>query len=397
MLDLSEIRPLPAPVRGFPVSEFETRLASAQQLMGQFGFDLLMLTSESEIYWFTGFLTQFWRSPTRPWFLVVPQTGQPVAVIPAIGADCMARTWIDDIRTWNAPDPYDDGVSLLAAALRELGGHRPAIGIAQGRETQLRAPLRDFLRLGRQVDARWRDASPLLSGLRAIKSEREIVKIEHAALIASQAFEILPEIIRSGMSEIDVFRAFKMLALALGCDDPDYLAGGSGPGGYSDIISPPSRRALLSGDVLVLDAGLVWDGYYCDFDRNFAIGEPASAAADAYRVAWEGTAAGIEAAKPGATCAEVFRAMNSVLAPHAAASHNDIGRLGHGLGTQLTEFPSFAAWDETELEPGMVMTLEPSFTFAPSRVMVHEENVVIRDSGAQLLTKRAPQSMPKIG
>jgi hypothetical protein len=48
--------------------------------------DTLLLTTEVDTRYFTGFLTQFFQSPTRPWFLVVPKTGKPVAGVPAIGA-----------------------------------------------------------------------------------------------------------------------------------------------------------------------------------------------------------------------------------------------------------------------------------------------------------------------
>ena len=97
------------PRRDFPVAEFERRLERSQRLMRQAGLGALLLTTEPELRWFTGFLTQFWQSPTRPWFLVVPAQGKPVAVIPGIGAECMRRTWIEDIRTWPSPDPADDG------------------------------------------------------------------------------------------------------------------------------------------------------------------------------------------------------------------------------------------------------------------------------------------------
>jgi Xaa-Pro aminopeptidase len=75
---------------------------------------------------------------------------------------------------------------------------------------------------------------------------------------------------------------------------------------------------------------------------------------------------------------------------------NDVGRLGHGLGMQLTEWPSNTAWDTTELRPGMVLTLEPGMTFAEGKVMVHEENIVVREDGAELLTRRAAAELPVI-
>ena len=73
-----------------------------------------------------------------------------------------------------------------------------------------------------------------------------------------------------------------------------------------------------------------------------------------------------------------------------------VGRLGHGLGMQLTESPSITAFDTTVLQAGMVMTLEPGIIYGDGRLMVHEENIVVENSGARLLTKRASPSIPVI-
>ena len=73
-----------------------------------------------------------------------------------------------------------------------------------------------------------------------------------------------------------------------------------------------------------------------------------------------------------------------------------MGRLGHGLGMNLTEGPSHKPGDETPLEPGMVITIEPGMEFAPGKLMVHEENVLITEAGAELLSRRAPPEMPVI-
>ena len=69
-------------MRGFATDEFELRVARAQILMDQNNLDALFLTTEPEIRYFTGYLTRFWESPSRPWFLIVPQSGKPIAVIP---------------------------------------------------------------------------------------------------------------------------------------------------------------------------------------------------------------------------------------------------------------------------------------------------------------------------
>ena len=63
-------------------------------------------------------------------------------------------------------------------------------------------------------------------------------------------------------------RAWHILALAVVVVG----YGGAGQGGYADVISPPTRKPLAAGDVLMMDTGCCWDGYFCDFDRNWAIG-----------------------------------------------------------------------------------------------------------------------------
>jgi Xaa-Pro aminopeptidase len=224
----------------------------------------------------------------------------------------------------------------------------------------------------------------------------EIDKTRHICQLLSGVFEDLPRHLSLGMTEIDIFRTFKTRTLAAGADDIAFLVGGLGEGGPADIISPPSDRRSREGDVLILDTGAVFDGYYCDFDRNYAFGDTTGAAKQAYQVVYQATEAGLAAARPGATCADLFHAMQRVM-DAGGAMGNDVGRLGHGLGMQLTEWPSNTATDMTVLEPGMIMTLEPGMTFAEGKVMVHEENIVIRDGTPELLSRRAPAELPVIG
>jgi Xaa-Pro dipeptidase len=384
------------PERGFSVSEFETRLARAQSAMADLGVDGLFLTTEPEIRYFTGFLSRFWLSPTRPWFLLVRSTGKPVAIVPSIGRECFEATWLDDVRSWESPKPEDEGVSLLASTIGEVLGQNARIGVPQGPETHLRMPTGDFHRLREMLPGReFVDATRVITSLRMIKSAAEIEKIAHACTMVSDVFEAFPDQLRLGMSEIEIFRRFKTACLERGIDDVDYLVGGAGPGGYMDIISPPSPRGARAGDILMLDTGSVFDGYFCDFDRNFAFGAVSSAAERAYAALLDATQAGLEATRPGATCAEIYHAMQRVLDKDFPGG-SGVGRMGHGLGMQLTEWPSIMATDETTVQAGMVLTLEPSVDLGGGRMMVHEENLVVTESGPVLLTRPAPSSLPVI-
>jgi len=385
----------PPPVRGFGTAEFVARTARAQAGMRAQGLAGLLLMTEPEVRYFTGFQTLFWQSPTRPWFVFIPATGKPIALIPEIGAALMRQSWLDDIRTWSAPCPEDDGVSLLVDLLSPLSG--AVIGVMKGHETHLRMPLGDWERLIAALpDLRIADSTALVQGLRMVKSEAEIEKLAHIGAIGSAAFASVPEFAREGAPLDQVFREFCRSAIGLGADDAPYVVGGAGPGGYADVISPPTARPLTAGDVLMLDTGCVWDGYFCDFDRNWAIGHATDEARRAHDVLWRATEAGIAAARPGATCRELFMAMAGVIA-EMDSSGGDIGRLGHGLGMQLTEQPSHAAFDTTELAENMVLTLEPSLSYGDGLMMVHEENIVVRQGGARLLTTRAPAELPVIG
>ena len=386
-----------APERGFPEAEFAARTARAQARMAEEGLAGLLLMTEPEMRYFTGFQTLFWQSPTRPWFLFLPAAGKPVAVIPEIGAALMRRSWLDDIRTWSAPCPEDDGISLLTDLLAPLARDGAKIGVMKGHETQLRMPLGDWERLMAALPGlHVADATRLVQRLRMVKSPAEIEKLAHICAIGSATFARVPEIVAEGMPLEEVFRAFRREALAQGADDAPYVVGASEPGGYADVISPPSRRPLEAGDVLMLDTGCCWDGYFCDFDRNWAIGRADDLARRAHDTLWRATEAGLAAARPGNTCRDLFRAMSAVIA-EMDKSGGDIGRLGHGLGMQLTEQPSHAAFDETVLEEGMVLTLEPSLSYGAGLMMVHEEDIVIRRDGPDLLTTRAPQDLPVIG
>ena len=384
------------PERGFPPDEFRERVRRAQTAMQQTGVDALLVTTEADFRYFTGFLTRFWESPTRPWFVIVPATRPPIAVIPSIGEALMRTTWIADVRTWRAPTPEDDGVSLLGDALREVAGPDGVIATPMGLESHLRMPLQDFTRLSEDIaPIRIGPDLGLMRALREIKSEREIAKIRHACGIADRAFMRVTEIVDVGVALDEVARRFQMLCLEEGADWVPYLACPCGRGGYGDVISPATGRPLAVGDVLMLDTGLVHDGYFCDFDRNFAIGDIADDTRNAHRRLIEAVDAAMAIARPGRTAADLFHAMDAVVARGTGKSA--AGRLGHGLGMQLTEGASLIPSDQTVLKSGMVLTLEPGIEIDHGRILVHEENIVIGDRRAEYLSTPAGPEMVVVG
>ncbi|WP_395006309.1 M24 family metallopeptidase [Cypionkella sp.] len=379
----------------FPAAEYQRRIRALQVEMGLAGLDALLLTTPADVFYTTGFLTRFWESPARPWFVVVPALGDPVAVIPSIGADLMRRCWISDIRTWNAPDPQDDGVSLLADCLCGLVAASGRIGIPMGLESHLRMPIADFLRLQDSIAPRKIvDGTAAVYRVREIKSEAEIAKIRATCAVADAAFDRVPEFARQGVPLSEVFRSFQIALLQEGADWVSYTAGGAGQGGYGDVISPADARPLQTGDVLMLDTGAVRDGYFCDFDRNFAVGRASDPVRRAQEALYLATEVALETLRPGMLACDLHRILTESITRQGAVAGG--GRLGHGLGLTLTEWPSLTPLDRTELREGMVLTLEPGVEIAPGRILVHEENIVLRAKGPELLSRRAPAQMPEI-
>ena len=381
--------------RGFAKEEFEQRLTRAQTIMKNYKLDGLLLTSPQNIRYFTGYDSQFWESPTRPWFVVVPSSGKPIGIVPEIGESEFKKTWLDDIKSWPSPRPDDEGISLVKSTLDDLQKIYGQIGAEFGKEMTIRMPVRDLLKLKEIIKTNIVDGSDAIWDMRMIKTNNEIERIKFICSIASDAYNNLPAKLAIGDTERAAVNKLKIDILNRGADNVPFMPGISGPGGVSQIVCGPSDRILENGDILFIDTGSTFDGYFCDFDRNFAFGSVSSDVERVNEVLWQATEAGIKAAVPGATTLDVFNAMNKIIEDGGAIGNN-VGRLGHGLGLQLTEPPSHRPEEKTIIKENMVLTIEPGMEYEKDKMLVHEENIVIHKDSAELITKRAPREIPII-
>ena len=81
--------------------------------MGENNLEILLLTSPHNFRYFTGLDSYFWESPSRPWFILLTQKNDPIAVVPSIGENALKKTWIKNIETWESPNPDDEGITKL--------------------------------------------------------------------------------------------------------------------------------------------------------------------------------------------------------------------------------------------------------------------------------------------
>ena len=381
--------------RGFSTQEFEQRLIKAQDVMQQYKLDGVLLTTPQNIRYFTGYDSQFWESPTRPWFVIVPASGKPIGIVPEIGESEFKKTWLDDIKTWPSPRPEDEGISIVKSTLEHLTKIHGQIGAEFGKEMAIRMPVKDLFKLKENLNTNIVDGSDAIWEMRMIKTNAEVERIKHICSIASDAYYDLPSKLNIGDTEREAVNKLKIDIINRGADNVPFMPGISGEGGVSQIVCGPSDRIIEKGDILFIDTGSTFDGYFCDFDRNFAFGSATSEVEKVNEILWNATEAGINAAKPGVSTYDIFNTMNKIISDGNAVGNN-VGRLGHGLGLQLTEPPSHRPGDNTIIKENMVLTIEPGMEYAKGKMIVHEENVVIRKDGAELITKRAPKEIPII-
>ena len=380
---------------GFSNEEFEIRLERAQDLLYENKLDALLISNPSNLRYFSGIDTHFWESPTRPWFLVVPLSGRAIAVIPEIGEKLFQKSFVKDIYTWSSPNINGDDISSLKSVLESLPSRFGAIGAELGKEMTIRMPILDFSLLQDNSKFDIVDGTSLIWKLRTVKTINEIKKIERVTHIVSDVFEILPKLISINDSERDVARKFKREILKRGADSIPYLPVVSGKGGVSQIIGNPTSKLISSGDFLYIDTGTTFDGYFCDFDRNFTIGKASEVVKRINEILWYATEEGIKSLVPGAKTKNVWKKINKKIEDFGFLVQGE-GRYGHGFGLQLTEPPSISSFDETIIQENMVLTIEPSIEYEPGKIIVHEENVLISKEGPILLTKRASKELPHI-
>ena len=378
----------------FPKEEYLKRLDNIHKKLENENIDAIVITSPANFRYFSGLDSNFWESPTRPWFLIISKNGKIKALVPSIGLSAIESTFIKDIEVWQSPNPKDEGTSLLKKIIKTFPKNSN-IGFELGMETYLRMSIKEFLKIKKDLqEYNFIDSTNIVWSLRKIKSDLEIKNIEKICSITSKVFNNLINKISLGMSEREIATIFKKDLINNGVDYIMYLSCASGINGYNQIICNPSEKKTGDGDILIIDTGSTLNGYYCDFDRNFGFGNINQKSLDAYNKLWDATEKTLEIIKPGISCKEVYESLSKNL--FSSNVKSSVGRMGHGFGLQLTEPPSIMIDDNTILEKNMILALEPSIEIENDLMLVHEENILITQNGNRLLSSRTPKELPVI-
>jgi len=157
---------------------------------------------------------------------------------------------------------------------------------------------------------------------------------------------------------------------------------------------PPGERVLGAGDLVLLDFGVRHHGYNADTTRMAVVGEPDAEQRRVHQAVLDAHDRAIEAIRAGVTCGEVDAAARKSL-EQAGLGERFIHRTGHGLGLDAHEGPNLEPGSPLRLEAGNVVTVEPG-AYLPGWGGVRiEDDVVVEDDGAKILT-RADRSLKVI-
>jgi Xaa-Pro dipeptidase len=235
-------------------------------------------------------------------------------------------------------------------------------------------------------EADYPDASDVLASLRLRKARAEVEAMRRAVKIAQDALEAAIPLIKTGMTEKELSAELVVQLLRQGSEPelPFAPIVSGGPNAANPHASP-SERQLQAGDLLVVDWGAAYDGYISDLTRTFAVGEVNDEYKKIHQIVQEANAAGRAAAMPGVPCAKVDQAARAAI-EKAGYGQYFTHRTGHGIGMEGHEEPYMRGDNMQLLEPGMAFTVEPGI-YLPGRNGVRiEDNVVITESGADVLS-----------
>ena len=277
------------------------------------------------------------------------------------------------------PAEWDNAFRKAARALglagKQIGVEPRQMRLLEFRHVQSGAP-----------EANYPDASDVLSGLRLKKEQTEIEAMRRAVRIAQDALEATIPFIKTGMTEKELAAELVVQLLRQGSEPelPFAPIVSGGPSSANPHASPGDRK-LQAGDLLVVDWGASYDGYISDLTRTFAVEEVKEEYQRIHRIVQEANAAGRASAAPGVSCASVDKAARDVI-ERAGYGQYFTHRTGHGIGMEGHEEPYMRGDNMQPLEPGMAFTVEPGI-YLPGRNGVRiEDNVVITETGADVLS-----------
>jgi Xaa-Pro dipeptidase len=364
-----------------PIAEAErtVRIERARALMVEAGADALLIGAGASLLYFAGI---GWNASERLVAMLLPRRGMPILVCPAFerGTLEVELAVEADVRLW---EEDENPAELVADALRERGASRiaidPALAFFQAERIRRMAPSADLF-----------DASAIVDGCRARKSDVELALMRQAKGMTLEVQRRAARILREGIAASEVRRFIDEAHRALGAAGSSFCIAQFGRSTAFPHGLPGDDR-LREGDMVLIDTGCAVEGYHSDITRSYVFGTPTAEQRSLWAVERDAQQAAFDAVRPGVPCEAVDAAARAVIERAGLGPGYRLPglphRTGHGIGLSIHEAPYLVRGDATPLAPGMCFSNEPMIV-VPDRFGIRlEDHFHVTEGGARWFTE----------
>ncbi len=378
--------------RPFTNAERQARIERAQQRMAAARIDAIVLANSttSSVY----FADLRLNGGERLWALVIPAKAKPFLVCPTF-EEGRARELLD-------AGPFGKDAQVLVwqedespfAAVGNGLADRGLLSATVGLDENMKFVFAEGIRAA-NPHLTIVSASPVTAGCRMVKDAHEIECLRLACRATLLVYRAVAQSLQAGMTTANVHSliaaAYRRVGFegeaSLNIDEFTALPHGSS-----------QQQTLRSGSILMLDDGCSVEGYTSDITRTFVLGKATDKMKRVFDLVHRAQAAAIQTARPGVATADVDAAARKIIVDggygpgYKYFSH----RLGHGIGMDMHEWPYFVknnmfGYDpDPRLEAGNLLSDEPGI-YIPGEFGIRlEDDLLITESGAELLTPQSP-------
>ncbi len=225
----------------------------------------------------------------------------------------------------------------------------------------------------------------LLVQMRSIKTTEEIAKIKQAQAMTDETFSYILQRIEAGRTEIDVMLDMEFYMRKLGSEGVafDFVVVSGKNSSLPHGV--PTEKVIEPGDFLTMDFGAVVDGYRSDMTRTVAVGRVTDQQRKVYETVLKAKKQSMMAIRPDVMCKDIDKIARDIIDNEGYKGCFGHG-LGHSVGLDIHENPSFNTRCETLLVPGMVITVEPGIYLENQFGVRVEDMIVVTETGCENLT-----------
>jgi len=229
--------------------------------------------------------------------------------------------------------------------------------------------------------------SSMMAEARSIKNDEEIKILSEASAVAEMGMNAAIEACNEGVREYEVAAAAEYAMRNAGAEAPAFSAIVMSGENASICKELSTDKRLRRGDLVLIDQGALYEGYNSEFARTAIVGTPTKEQKEIYSLVLEAEQKTIQAIKPGAKCSYIDGVSRKIFKDAGYERYTHKYGTGHGLGTATWEAPSIDPSNNTTLQPGMFVAVEPGIHkrgFGGIRI---EDNILVTEHGPKVFTK----------